>query len=76
MSGASARKPKSNNKTNKGEWYHSRNNAVAGQEHQPAYGQRMKRDMGWIKEGKAQTQAIPSLNTENEDPKTHSLHKS
>ena len=33
MAGASARKPKSNNKTNKGKWHHSRNNAVAWQEH-------------------------------------------
>ena len=33
---------------------------MAWQEHQPAHGQRMKRDMGRIKEEKAYTQAMLS----------------
>ena len=51
MIGISAYKPRSN-KVNKGKWYHSRNNAVAWQDHQPAYGQGMKGDMGRIKKKK------------------------
>ena len=50
------------------------------QEHQPAHEQRVKRDMGWIKEEKAYTQAMLSpkkkWNAKNEDPRTHSRHKS
>ena len=80
MEGASACKPKINNKVNKGEWYHSRNNAMVWQEHQPAHEQRVKRDMGWIKEEKAHTQAMlnpkKKWDAENEDPRTHSHRKS
>ena len=50
------------------------------QEHQPAHGQRMKRDTSRIKEKKAHSQAIPSSkkkrDAENEDPRTHSHYKS
>ena len=48
------------NKVNKGKLYHSRNNAMAWQEHQPAHGQGMKEDIGQIKEKKAHTQAMLS----------------
>ena len=54
MAGTSACKPRSS-KVNKGKGYHSTNNAAAWQEHQPAHGQRMKGDMGRIKEEKAHT---------------------
>ena len=81
MAGASARRPKSNYKTNKGEWYHSKNNAVVWKEHQPAHRQRMKRGHGGqIKGRKAHIQAMPSSkkkwDVENEDLETHSRRKS
>ena len=59
MVGISACKPRSN-KVNKSKGYHSRNNAVAWQEHQPNHGQGVKGDMGQIKEEKIHTQAMLS----------------
>jgi len=74
-----AHKPRGN-KVNKGKWYHSRNNAVAWQEHQPTHGQGMKGDIGQIKEEKAHTQAMFSpkkkWDAKNENRRTHSRHKS
>jgi len=55
MADASAHKPRGNNKEKKGELYHSRNNAAVWQEHQLAHRQRIKRDMGQVKEGEAHT---------------------
>ena len=52
MASTSAHKPRSS-KVNKGKGYHSKNNAVAWQEHQLAHGQRKKGAMGKIKEEKA-----------------------
>ena len=57
MADTSARKPRSS-KVNKGKGYHSRNNAMAWQEHKLAHGQRMKGDMSQIKEEKAHTHAM------------------
>ena len=74
-----ARKPISN-KVNKGKWYHSRNNAVAWKEHQPAHEQGMKGDISQIKEEKTHTPTMLSLkkkwDANNEDQITHSRHKS
>ena len=70
-------KPRSS-KVNKGRWYHSRNNAVAWQEHWLAY--KKWKDMGRVKEEKAHTQAMLSpkkkWDAKNEDPRTHPHHKS
>ena len=77
--GTSARKSISS-KLNKGKWYHSRNNAVAWQEHQPTHKQEVKGDIGQIKEEKAYTQEMLSPKkkwaTKNENPRTHPRHKS
>ena len=79
MVDTSACKPRSS-KANKGKGYHNKNNAVAWQEHQLAYGQGMKGDMGQIKEEKAHTQAVltskKKWDAKNEDPRTHPHQKS
>ena len=59
MAGTTARKPRSGT-VNKGKQNHSRNNAVAWQEHQLAHRLEVKRDMCRIKEEKAHTQAMLS----------------
>ena len=72
-----AYKPRGNNEAKR---YRSRCNAVAWQEHQPAHEHKIKRDMDQVKEGKINTQAIPSpkkrWDAKNENPKTHSCRKS